>query len=130
MRHRYGLERILKGEAGWPSAPEERDVLYFLAQSFRARLVKELPEERAQLSAAQRELVHVAMARIKELAQISLEIAQMVVGEARRRDGAAALAADRRGAGAAAAGGEDERVRSGLTPPSSLSARRGGAGPG
>jgi len=82
VRHKYGIERILKGEAGWPAAPEERDVLYFLAQSFRARLVKELPEERAQLSAAQRELVHVSMARIKELAQLSLEIAQMVVGEA------------------------------------------------
>ena len=58
VRHRFGIERILKGEAGWPSAPEERDVLYFLAQSFRARLVKELPTDRVRLSASQRELVH------------------------------------------------------------------------
>lgn len=81
VRHRYGIERILKGEAGWPAAPEERDVLYFLAQSFRARLVKELPEDRALITAPQRDLVHVALARIRDLAQISLEIAQMVVGE-------------------------------------------------
>jgi hypothetical protein len=82
VRHRYGIERILKGEANWPAAPEERDVLYFLAQSFRARLVKELPAERALLTGTQRELVHVALARVRDLAQISLEIAQMVVGEA------------------------------------------------
>jgi MoxR-like ATPase len=82
VRHRYGIERILKGEANWPAAPEERDVLYFLAQSFRARLVKELPPERARLSQTQRELVHVVLARLRDLAQISLEIAQMVVGEA------------------------------------------------
>jgi MoxR-like ATPase len=82
VRHRYGIERILKGEASWPAAPEERDVLYFLAQSFRARLVKELPADRALLSGTQRELVHVALARVRDLAQISLEIAQMVVGEA------------------------------------------------
>jgi hypothetical protein len=81
VRHRYGIEHILKGEATWPAAPEERDVLYFLAQSFRARLVKELPADRALITATQRELLHVAMARITELAQISLEIAQMVVGE-------------------------------------------------
>jgi hypothetical protein len=81
VRHRYGIERILKGEANWPAAPEERDVLYFLAQSFRARLVKELPSERARLNATQRELVHVVLARLRDLAQISLEIAQMVVGE-------------------------------------------------
>src|SRR3954470_2030389 len=62
LRHRYGIERILKGEAGWPAAPEERDVLYFLAQSFRARLVKELPADRALITVSQRELVHVAMA--------------------------------------------------------------------
>ncbi len=82
VRHRYGIERILKGEASWPAAPEERDVLYFLAQSFRARLVKELPADRALITVSQRDLLHVAMARITELAQISLEIAQVVVGEA------------------------------------------------
>lgn len=82
LRNRFALDRILKGEEGWPAAPEDRDILYFLAQSFRARLIKELPPERERLTAGQRGLVHLVLARIKELAQISLEIAQMVVGEA------------------------------------------------
>ena len=30
------LNAIIKGDARWPGRPEERDVLYFLAQSFRA----------------------------------------------------------------------------------------------
>jgi len=32
---RFQLEAILKGEVSWPHRPEDRDVLYFLAQSFR-----------------------------------------------------------------------------------------------
>lgn len=86
VRNRYAVDRILKGEERWPSAPEDRDILYFLAQSFRAQLVKELPPKREGLAGAQKALVHLALTRIKELAQISLEIAQMVVGEA--EDGA------------------------------------------
>jgi MoxR-like ATPase len=81
VRNRYAIDQILKGDLGWPAAPEDRDVLYFLAQSFRARLAKELPAERERLSPAGRALVHLALGRIKELAEISLEIAQMVVGE-------------------------------------------------
>jgi MoxR-like ATPase len=82
VRNRYAVDRILKGDDRWPDAPTDRDILHFLAQSFRARLIKELPPRREDLSATQRELVFAALARLKELAQISLEIAQLVVGEA------------------------------------------------
>jgi hypothetical protein len=78
---KYQLNAILKGETGWPSKPEDRDVLYFLAHSLRARLIKELPAERENIADAQRELAYRAKALIKELAAISLEIAQMVVTE-------------------------------------------------
>ena len=54
-------------------------MLYFLAQSLRARLVKELPGERGRLSADSRALVLQAKDRITELANISLEIARMAV---------------------------------------------------
>lgn len=37
--------------------------------------------ERTHLTAAHKELAHVAKARLKELASISLEMAQMVVSE-------------------------------------------------
>ena len=79
VRSQYVLDKILSGEQPWPEKPEERDVLYFLAQSLRARLVKELPGERAKLSTDSRTLVLQAKDRITELANLSLEIARMAV---------------------------------------------------
>jgi hypothetical protein len=81
LRSRYRLAAILKGEMGWPQQPEDRDVLYFLAQSFRAHLIKELPSDQAAVTAAQREQAHRAKGLIKDLASVSLEIAQMVVSK-------------------------------------------------
>ncbi len=79
VRSQYALDKILTGEQAWPEKPEERDVLYFLAQSLRARLVKELPLERSRLSNDSRILVLQAKDRLTELADISLEIARMAV---------------------------------------------------
>lgn len=45
VRQKYALNAILKGDAHWPAEPADRDLLYFLAQSFRGTLRKELPEE-------------------------------------------------------------------------------------
>jgi MoxR-like ATPase len=81
VRSRYRLAAIIKGETGWPHQPEDRDVLYFLAQSFRAQLIKDLPAERASLTSNQQALAHRGKALIKELAAISLEIAQLVVAK-------------------------------------------------
>ena len=81
LRGKYKLGAILKGELRWPDAPTDRDLLYFLAQSFRGQLVKELPSEREGLSGTVKELAHRAKALIRELAAISLEMAQMVVAE-------------------------------------------------
>lgn len=79
IRNKYGLAKILKGEKRWPDSPQDRDVLYFLAQSFRAHLLKELPEDEIKLSDSQKQLAHQAKNLLKELSSISLEIAQMVV---------------------------------------------------
>jgi AAA domain (dynein-related subfamily) len=79
VRSKYRLTGILKGELGWPSAPEDRDVLYFLAQSFRAHLLKELPAEAEGRGEAARHLAHRAKALLREMASISLEMAQLVV---------------------------------------------------
>ncbi len=81
LSSRYALAAILKGESGWPYGTEDRDVLYFLAQSFRAQLLKELPADRLQFSGSHQELTHRGKALLKDLAAISLEIAQMVVAE-------------------------------------------------
>ena len=82
VRNKYALNDILKGEIRWPDKPEDRDVLYFLAQSFRAHLVKELPDDNQKLSSGQKELVVRAKSLLKELAIVSLEIAQMVAAKA------------------------------------------------
>lgn len=78
IRGRYDLAKILKGEAGWPSEEKDRDVLYFLATSFRSQLLKELPVQASDADGA-RDLAHRAKALIKDLAQISFEVAQLVV---------------------------------------------------
>jgi hypothetical protein len=79
MRHAWDLEAILKGALHWPSDPADRDVLFFLAQSLRARLAKELPAEKRAASASATQLAHRAKALLVDLADISLEIAQVVV---------------------------------------------------
>lgn len=79
MGNKYLLSDILKGEAVWPSKPEERDVLYFLAQSFRGKLLKELPEQKKNMGKEQQYLTHRAKALLRDLSAINFEIAQMVV---------------------------------------------------
>lgn len=81
LRNKYGLDAILDGEAAWPKRPEDRDILYFLAQSFRARLIKELPAQRENLAERHKQLAHRGKALLKDLATISHEIAQLVVAE-------------------------------------------------
>lgn len=73
------INDIIKGEAKWPAKPDERDVLYFLAQSFRAKLLQELPSNKNNLSGDGKYLTHRSKALMKELASINHEIAQMVV---------------------------------------------------
>jgi hypothetical protein len=79
VRGKYQLAAIIKGDVKWPREPDDRDVLYFLAHSFRAQLIKELPPERDRANGAQREFAHRAKSMLGELANISLEIAQLVV---------------------------------------------------
>ncbi|AGZ44831.1 ATP-binding protein [Actinoplanes friuliensis] len=91
VRHRYGLEAILRGDAGWPKAPNDRDLLYFLAETFRVRLVKELPADKEKAPASVRRFAHRAKGLLVELSEISLECGQLVI--AAEPDGAPALPA-------------------------------------
>jgi hypothetical protein len=79
LRGKYKLDAILKGDMRWPDQPDDRDLLYFLAQSLRGRLLKGLPIQREAMTADQKELAHRAKALMRELAAISMEMAQMVV---------------------------------------------------
>jgi hypothetical protein len=79
VRNAFGFEAVLKGDAGWPAAAEDRDLLYFLAETFRARLVKELAADKGSASPAAKQLAHRGKALLVELAEISLEVAQIVI---------------------------------------------------
>jgi hypothetical protein len=81
LRSKYALAAIIKGETSWPHRPEDRDVLYFLSQSFRAQIVRELSGDQNAMSGAQKEFAHRAKALLRDLAGISLEMAQMVVAD-------------------------------------------------
>ncbi|HEX6356694.1 MoxR family ATPase [Actinophytocola sp.] len=80
-RHAYDLDAIVKGDRRWPDAPADRDLLYFLAETFRARLAKELPADRRHASPAARQFAFRAKSLLVELAEISLEIAQLIIAE-------------------------------------------------
>lgn len=79
IRNRYALSAIIDGDQKWPSALEDRDALYFLAQSFKTQLIKELPSDKNNLSGTTQDLAFRSKALMKDLANISLEIAQMTV---------------------------------------------------
>lgn len=77
----HDLSAIIRGEVPWPEAPEERDILYFLVGSFRARLAKELPASQKKLSGETAELARLAKDRLVSLSRISLEMAQLALAE-------------------------------------------------
>jgi hypothetical protein len=91
LRHAWSLDALLKGTMRWPSEPAERDVCYFLAQGLRARLAKDLPPRREDASSGAVRLAHRSKALLTELAEISLEVAQTVVGGAADGGGDARL---------------------------------------
>lgn len=78
-RHQYGIDAILKGAASWPRQPDERDLLHYLVNALRARLIKDLPANADHGSVAGKELAFKAKALITELAEISSEAAQLVM---------------------------------------------------
>ncbi len=79
IRNQFSVHKILKGEETWPSAAEDRDLTYFLTQSLRDLLVKELPDRETQLSRESRELAQSAKLALKSLARIDGELAQLVL---------------------------------------------------
>ncbi len=77
----YTLNAILKGESKWPEKPEQRDVLYFMVQSFRSQLIKNLPTNQKKAGAEIQELMMRSKKLLIQLSRISLEMAQLVIAE-------------------------------------------------
>ena len=76
---RYEIHKIIKGDAKWPF--NDHDTMYFLGNSMRDILYKNLPPEKPKPGSKNFELVFNAKARLKELALFQLEYAQMIVQE-------------------------------------------------
>ncbi|NUS12482.1 MAG: AAA domain-containing protein [Streptomyces sp.] len=81
VRSEFGIEAIVKGQARWPNRLQDRDLLYYLAESFRGRLVKELPASKEQASPSVRQSAYRAQALLVQLAEISVEVAQTVIAD-------------------------------------------------
>ncbi len=81
VRQKHTLHAIIKGDAGWPAGVQDRDLLYFLAQSLRAHLRKELPDDEASVRGQHQDLAIRAKDLLRDLARISIEIAQSVMSE-------------------------------------------------
>jgi MoxR-like ATPase len=73
------VDLILKGEQPIPRAPEDRDVLYFIVQTIRAQLAKELPPDRANVKGQHRTMVQQAKRILTELCELSAEMATLMV---------------------------------------------------
>lgn len=81
VRHTFGIEAIMKGDASWPTRPADRDLLYYLAESFRGRLLKELPAQKEHVSPAVRQSAYRFKSLLVQLAEISVEVAQTVIAD-------------------------------------------------
>ncbi len=81
LHGRLQIDKILKGEQPLPRAAEDRDVLYFIVQSVRAQLAKELPPEREAMKPQHRTMVIQAKRILKELCEINAEMATVMVAE-------------------------------------------------
>jgi MoxR-like ATPase len=75
------VDLILKGEQPLPRAPEERDVLYFIVQSIRAQIAKELPPARENVKPQHRHMATQAKKVLVELCELSVEMATIMVAE-------------------------------------------------
>ncbi len=79
IHNKHMLDDIIANKAKWPRDPKDRDILYFLAQTFRAKLLYELPKTKQEMKGDKLTFVYRAKAMLKELSSINFEIAQMTV---------------------------------------------------
>lgn len=75
------IDLILKGEQSLPLDPKDRDVLYFLVQSIRAQLAKELPPDRENVKPRHRHMANQGKKIIADLCGVSVEMATLMVAE-------------------------------------------------
>lgn len=80
-KRRFDIDKIIAGDAKWPRDPSDGDLLFFLVNAFRGQLLKNLPTEKGESRRDSQQLAHNAKAALTALAEISVELAQIVVAE-------------------------------------------------
>jgi MoxR-like ATPase len=81
LQGKLRVELVLSGEQPLPRAAEDRDVLYFIVQSIRAQLAKNLPEAREAIKPPHKQLAIQAKRVLVELCDINAEMAALMVAE-------------------------------------------------
>jgi MoxR-like ATPase len=81
LQGKLRVDLVLSGEQPLPRAAEDRDVLYFIVQSIRAQLTKNLPEGREALKPQHKQLAVQAKRVLVDLCDINAEMAALLVAE-------------------------------------------------
>lgn len=81
VMNEFEIEAIINGDQRWPENPDERDVLYFMVQSFRDYLMLHLPPRKEKLTKKSQNLTHRSKALLKQLSRINVELAQLVLAD-------------------------------------------------
>ncbi len=81
IKNKFSIISIINGDKDWPKDPKDRDLLYFLAHSFRSHLIKELPDDSGSLKKEHKDLVSKAKEALKKLNYIDGEYAQLIIVE-------------------------------------------------
>jgi len=80
-REKFNVEELLRGEKTWPRPTDgDTSLLYTVVQTVKSQILRRLPPDAAN-RAREAELVHHAKRLIKELSEINLELAQVLIAD-------------------------------------------------
>jgi hypothetical protein len=80
-REKFNVEDLLKGLKTWPRPTDgDTSLLYSTVQAVKSQILRRLPPDAANRS-REGELIHHAKRLIKELAEINLELAQVLIAD-------------------------------------------------
>jgi hypothetical protein len=79
VNYKFAVPKLIDGDEPWPSDPKDRDVLLFLVQSAKDYLIKELPRNVDEMTAAKKKMVINLKNSLKKLSHIDNEYAQHII---------------------------------------------------
>jgi AAA domain (dynein-related subfamily) len=79
INYKFAVPKLINGDEPWPSDPKDRDILLFLVTSAKDYLIKELPKNEDDLTAAKKKMVVNLKNSLKSLSFIDNEYAQNII---------------------------------------------------